>query len=197
MPPLLLHTFKKGPDMNKGVTRDIDVETFAFGNTNSIKALTPNGPGEEISPRSYLRFLQLYVRKMGGVVDQADLEAEIVKHFGDIWGPDDLRLIRSVGGHRRPKWKNMLDWAKVMARTEDPPILARTQRRKSGTLRFLVLIDAATDPEWLEWVQRKTKHNFRKKCDGCNRWGRLSAEVCEFCGENFPVPSTRKHKLPR
>jgi len=183
--------------MNKSVTRDIDVETFAFGNTNSIKALTPNGPGEEISARSYLRFIQLFIRKKGGVVDQADLEAEIEKHFGGIWGPDDLRPIRSVGGHTRPKWKNTLDWAKVMARTEDPPILARTRRQKSGKFTVLVLIDDTTDPEWLAWVQHRTKQNFRKKCDGCNRWVRLSADSCEFCGEEFPVPSTRKHKLPR
>ena len=139
--------------MSKNKTRDINVETFAFGNTKSIKALTPNGPGEEISPRSYLRFIQLYVRKKGGVVDQADLEIEIERHFGGIWGPDDLRPIRSVGGHTRPKWKNSLDWAKVMARHEDPPILARTQWLKTGKFTALVLIDKTTDPEWLEWVQ--------------------------------------------
>lgn len=178
-------------------TRDIEVETFAFGNSNSIQALTPNGPDEEISARSYLRFIQLLVRTKGGVVDQADLEAEIEKHFSDIWGPDDLRPLRSVGGRTRPKWKNTLDWAKVMARQEDPPILSRTQRRKTGNFSVLVLIDDATDPEWVAWVQRKTKQNFRKKCAGCNRWVRLSAESCEFCGKGFPVPSSRKHKLPR
>jgi len=183
--------------MNKSVTRDIDVETFAFGNTNSIKALTPNGPGEEISARSYLRFIQLFIRKMGGVVDQADLEAEIEKHFGGIWGPDDKRPLRIGGKHPRPKWKNTLDWAKVMARQEDPPIMSRTQRQKYGRLSVLVLIDDATDPEWLAWVQHKTKQNFRKKCDGCNRWVRLSAAKCPFCGEAFPAPAARKHKLPR
>lgn len=133
-------------------TRDIDVETFAFGNKRSIKALTPNGPGEEISPRSYLRFIQLYVRKMGGVVDQADLEAEIVKHFGGIWGPDDLRPLRIAGKTARLKWKNSLDWAKVMARKANPPILGRTQKRKSGNFSVLVLVDENTDPEWLTWV---------------------------------------------
>jgi hypothetical protein len=140
-------TSPKGPEMTK--TRDIDVETFVFGNTKSIKALTPNGPGEEISPVSYLRFLQRYVRKMGGVVDQADLEAEIERHFGEIWGPEDIRPLRIAGKHARPKWKNSLDWAKVMARSEEPPILSRTQRRKTGRFTVLVLIDKNTDPEWL------------------------------------------------
>lgn len=183
--------------MSKTVTRDVDVETFAFGNSRSIKAMTPNGPSEEISPQSYLRFIQLFVRKMGGVVDQSDLEEEIVKHFGGIWGPDDLRPIIGVGGRSRPKWKNSLDWAKVMARKEDPPIFARTQRRKSGTLRFLVLIDASTDPEWLEWVcHGKAKQNFKKRCNRCNRWLSSSTQACPVCGEVFTT-SARKHKLPR
>jgi hypothetical protein len=178
-------------------SRDIDIETFAFGNTRSIRALTPNGPGEEISPMSYLRFIQHYVRKMGGVVEQADLEAEIEKHFGGIWGPDDLRPLRIGGRYPRPKWKNSLDWAKVMARKEDPPILARTTRRKGRRFTVLVLITNDTDPEWVEWVQHKTKNKFRKKCDRCYRWVSLSAEACGFCGNEFPAPSERKHKLPR
>jgi hypothetical protein len=183
--------------MSKSNFRDIDVETFAFGNTRSIRALTPNGPGEEISPQSYLRFLQVYVQRRGGVVDQDDLEAEIEKHFGGIWGPDDLRPLRIGGRHPRPKWKNSLDWAKVMARKLDPPILSRSARRQGKKFTLIVLISPTADPEMVAWVQRTPKKKFRKKCPGCRRWVRLSALVCPFCGSVFPHTSARKHKLPR
>jgi len=178
-------------------TREIDVEQFVFGNAKSIRALTPNGPDEEISPLSYLRFLQLYVHKMGGVVDQVDLEAEIEKHFGAIWGPEDVRPIQVFGEYSRPKWKNSLDWAKVMARKQTPQILSRTQKRKTGKLSVLVLIGSDTDPEWLEFVQKKVKRHFKKKCRSCKRWVGLSAKACPNCQHVFPAASARKHKLPK
>jgi hypothetical protein len=111
-------------------------------------------------------------------------------------GPDDLRPIRTAGRHPRPKWKNSLDWAKVMARKEDPPILARTRRWKGGKLAVLVLVDHSTDPEWLAWVQRTPKNKFRKKCRRCRRWVRLSAKACPMCFREFPTASARRHKLP-
>lgn len=137
--------------MNK--LRELDVKQFVFGSAKSVNALTPNGLDEVISPLSYLLFLQLYVRKMGGVVNQADLEAEIKKHFGPVWGPQDLRPIRVAGKYARPKWMNSLDWAKLMARKLAPQILSR----KTGKLTVLVLIGPDTDPEWLEFVQTEAK----------------------------------------
>jgi hypothetical protein len=173
-------------------TRDIDIEKFVFGDEESISHLTPNGPDEEISPRSYLRFMQRYLTVMGGFLDQSDLDWEIERHFEKIWGPADRRLI-----HGRPKWKNSLDWAKVMGRKLTPPILSRTKKLSKGKFTAIVLITPETDPEWLEFVTEiKPRKGFKKKCKQCQNKVSLSTKRCRLCGYEFPAVAARKHKLP-
>lgn len=179
-----------------------DVENFIVGSLRSIDKLTPNQPGEVVSPRSYLRFLYAYVAEKGGVVDQADLEQDITWHFAGIWGPDDLKPHRRTA---RPRWLNYLDWAKVMARKGEatdergqplPPIYNRRTQRNGMKFTLLALDAPGTDQDILAWVKAKTvKRSFKKKCRKCRRWVGLSSKVC-LCGYAFPSQAKRTHKLP-
>ena len=154
-----------------------------------------NRAGEEVSSSSYLEFLEALVHKMGGVLDEADLLGEIRVKFGPYWGPSDLRLING-----RPKWMNAVDWAKVMARKLETPILSRTVRLKNNK-KFTVLVvdDHSIDPEWLEWVKdRQVKVNFRKSCPKCGTNDlSLNSENCPRCGNEFRWKSIRIHRKPK
>ena len=90
-------------------------ETFILNNVRSVKLLSKNVRGEENSARSYFWFLHELLASVGGVIEQADLEAAVLKHYGPGFGPDDLRMM-GKGLFHQPKWKNSLAWAKVMAR---------------------------------------------------------------------------------
>lgn len=159
-----------------------------------VEASDINQLGEEFSARSYLNFMLEFIRSKGGVVDQADLFAEIRERFGPYWGPNDLRLLK-----KRPKWMNTVDWAKVGGRKLKEPILSRTVRRQGKKLTILVLETPETDPEWLEWVKdRIPKKHFRKRCPQCKRRKiRLAAAICPRCKYVFPPKARRKHELPR
>ena len=160
----------------------------------SVSVDEVNRAGEEVSTSSYLDFLVALVHKMGGVLDEADLLGEIRVKFGPYWGPSDLRLIKG-----RPKWMNAVDWAKVMARKREMPILCRTVRRQRKKFTVLVLDDPSTDPEWLEWVKnRPVKKSFRKRCPKCRRRKiPLGREICPRCKKAFPKPSIRIHIKPK
>ena len=91
-------------------------ETFILNDARSVKRLSQNVRGEENSARSYFWFLHALLPSVGGVIEQADLEAAVLKHYGPGFGPDDRRTV-GKGRFRQPKWKNSLAWAKVMARS--------------------------------------------------------------------------------
>jgi hypothetical protein len=57
-------------------------ETFILNNARSVKRLSQNVRGEENSARSYFWFLHALLPSVGGVIEQAELEAAVLKHYG-------------------------------------------------------------------------------------------------------------------
>jgi hypothetical protein len=181
-------------------------ETFILNNTRSVRRLSKNVRGEENSARSYLCFLLALPRLVGGVIEQADLEAAVLKHYGPGFGPDDLRMV-GKGRFRQPKWKNSLAWAKVMARPREADeggdlarrIVQRSRRERGVKKTYLVLLDpAVTDQEWIDWaLGRKTgpMREPQRRCPKCGHRQPLRFSSCCRCQRPFPK-AERKHKVP-
>jgi hypothetical protein len=181
-------------------------ETFILNNARSVRRLSKNVRGEENSARSYFWFLHALLPSVGGVIEQADLEAAVLKHYGPGFGPDDLRMV-GKGGFRQPKWKNSLAWAKVMARRrwEDEggnltrQIVQRSRQEAGVKKTYLVLIDpTVTDQHWMDWaVGRKADPmgQVLRRCPKCGHRQPLRWAECENCKRPFPT-AERKHKVP-
>jgi hypothetical protein len=181
-------------------------ETFILNNIRSVKRLSKNVRGEENSPRSYFWFLHALLQSVGGVIEQADLEAAVLKHYGPGFGPDDLRMM-GKGRLRQPKWKNSLALAKVMARRRwqdesgnlTSQIVQRSRQEAGVKKTYIVLIDATiTDPEWIEWVlgrKAQPMGQVLRRCPKCGNRQPLRWTECEKCKRPFPK-AERKHKVP-
>lgn len=180
-----------------------EVESFTLGDLASIESMSRNKTGEVVSPRSYLLIMHACLAEKGGVMDQAELEADLIWHFSGVWGPDDLRLHEAT---RRPRWLNYLDWAKVeggkgRTRTAEgkllPRILNRHGRKNGQPFTILALDVPGVDPAVMAWLRAKPlpKAGFKKNCVRCRRNNPLAAKSCERCGSLFPKQASRTHKL--
>ena len=93
------------------------IETFLVNDGRSIRRLSKDRPNEENSAPAFCKTLVELLKRNGGVMTQQEIEAAFLKNYGKTFGPDDLRPIPvAKTGKTRPKWKNTLDWAKVLGR---------------------------------------------------------------------------------
>jgi hypothetical protein len=181
-------------------------ETFILNNSRSVKRLSKNAQGEENSPRSYFWFLHELLPSVGGVIEQADLERAVLKHYSPSFGPDDLRIIGKAR-FRQPKWKNSLAWAKVMVRRAwkddagniTPRILQRSCQEKGVKKTYLVLIDPNVTPQdWIDWVLQRKRRRMStpmRRCRNCGTNQPLNNIECCRCKRPF-YKAERKHKIP-
>jgi hypothetical protein len=181
-------------------------ETFILNNTRSVKRLSKNVRGEENSARSFFWFLHALLASVGGVIEQADLEAAVWNHYDPGFGPDDMRMV-GRGSCRQPKWKNSLAWAKVMARRRCQDAsgnltcqIVQRSRQEAGVKKtYIVLIDSTiTDPEWIEWVLGRKAARLaqpQRRCPKCGNCQPLRFWYCCRCQRPFPK-AERKHKVP-
>jgi len=177
---------------------DPQPETFRMDDGRSYKKLSKNGINEENSARSYRIFMIEQLKKHGGVMEQSQLEAAVLRNYGHTFGPADRRKVQCFGT-TRPKWKNTIDWAKAAAcRMGQVATRSRTEDKVKKTYIVLLEPEGFAPDEWVTWaLQKRKKIQFTKKCPKCNT-NRLplAEKVCPTCGYRFPPPSERRDRIP-
>mgnify|MGYP007073202816 FL=1 len=197
---------EESPSMSKAQTEQYDPDDPA-----TWKTLSKVKKGEEISPHSYIELIRHELIQRP-VTTNAALLKKIEQVFGNKFGPDDLRRIKSGKRSSRPKWMNNVDWAKAVL-TKKGEIAVRSRIRKGKRETWIVLREFAEavvleaklcrgqESAWTEvcgWVLcGKRRKGMRKKCPTCKAWTTLSAKNCDACGHIFKRPNQRVHKLPR
>lgn len=172
--------------MSKPIT-----ETFILNDRRSIKHLSRNEEGTETDAPSYLAFMLKLLELNEGWITQPDLEQAMIRNYGASWGPDDLRPVRVGNVTERPKWKNALDWAKVLGFKKE-----QIATRKLKGVSIIVSLEHA-DQALVAWALAKRYRNrFRKLCPDCRRKLLISDTLC-ICGFEFPPPNRRARKVPR
>ncbi len=143
---------------------------------------------EEVSARTYYRYLLWFLERHRGHCTEADLEQAVMEYFGSHWTRADKQLI-NVGQHgTQPKWRNQLAWAKVLAGKRHQLFHTTVGKGKARQTILLAgwlvgLADAA--------AKRRSGQCMQKKCAGCGAYWPLSAIGCEECGRAFPAPSDK------
>jgi hypothetical protein len=157
---------------------------------------------------AFFWFLQKLLPTVGGVIEQEELEATVLKHSGASFGPNDLRPVKCGRGGTCPKWRNTLAFAKVMSRQVhqdgegNPTTSIRQRSRQEGGKRrtYLVLLDSSITPaKWIAWVlgRKRKKMNPTRPCKRCKTVNALDNQERAKCGAPFPPKAERKHKIPR
>ena len=143
---------------------------------------------EEVSVRTYYRYLLWYLEKHRGHCTEADLERAIKEDFGPHWTRADKQLIK-VGEHaEQPKWRNQLAWAKVLAGKRHELFQTKVGKGKAKQTILLAgwLVGLAGDA-----ASRRSGQCMQKKCGQCETYSPLSAIWCEQCGKLFPLPNDK------